>query len=472
MNLVNPSELSTSMFTRSPACDIKTLRDELHKTHPNKHVESIQPLMCTFFKFGYLLPGKDYGRKGNSNGNMMKMFPIVYPELFPSGSALEDMTTESADPLNMRFDMDEIHTILTMASQRFSTAGGTRQWARMCLPHKQGHADVCLDAKSFTARGLVSILALTPIHLQAALQAYNQIHTADECESGASCEEACGIKSIALSGTVGLTVGSSSVGFCSPDTNPFQVTVGGSFEWTRDEHNCRLSSRPIFTGVTTQFTFAVGHYLAVDIAWTDQWKPTQFRLRIRAPTEGVEIQEGSGFTTDGTAGWFQQLIDRIGADAGADAGSMSAANEAGMKNWMSTTFSGFWEKLVAAGNAVTGDGAKIMAPFAGTFNQRGSGGLAAKILNGIKRADVGVGLPSITNQKLYGFDIFYDRTKETVSEGLEFSIVYTRLSGASGDVPIGGPFTAGVQTYSNSETRLTLKNPSLPGWLKRLLGRR
>ena len=95
-----------------------------------------------------------------------------------------------------------------------------------------------------------------------------------------------------------------------------------------------------------------------------------------------------------------------------------------------------------------------------------------QILNGIKRADVGVGLPSITNQKLYGFDIFYDRTKETVSEGLEFSIVYTRLSGASGDVPIGGPFTAGVQTYSNSETRLTLKNPSLPGWLKRLLGRR
>jgi len=40
---------------------------------------------------------------------------------------------------------------------------------------------------------------------------------------GEPATDCCGLQKVSLSGTFGVTVGDSSVGFCTPDTNPFQV---------------------------------------------------------------------------------------------------------------------------------------------------------------------------------------------------------------------------------------------------------
>ena len=52
-------------------------------------VLTIQPLMCTFFKYGQLTTDSNDPSKGNANTR--KMFPLAYPELFPEEAKLEGL---------------------------------------------------------------------------------------------------------------------------------------------------------------------------------------------------------------------------------------------------------------------------------------------------------------------------------------------------------------------------------------------
>ena len=74
-------------------------------------------------------------------------------------------------------------------------------------------------------------------------------------------------------------------------------------------------------------------------------------------------------------------------------------------------------------------------------------------------------IPKITSRRLYGFDIFIDKTGPKYQ--MDLSLVFAKILGAdaSGE---SGSVGFGVHMYSNSENRLTLTNMKIPTWFEKV----
>lgn len=295
------------------------------------------------------------------------MLPITFPELFPTADnqqSIDDMFAESANTKKVRLAMGLVRTILGMAQQPFVG----RDWSLFC-----DSAGKCMNARKWPSRGLVAVLALETPHLRAALTAYYQSHGVDECSLTCS-QTACGIQEIRLSGKFGMTVGASAVGFCSPDTNPFQFSIGWDWVIERDlKANCALKYQK--TERTVQLTLAVGIYLQVDIArFIDDnnmlkiGAPNQFRLRLRVPVveQSGDIFKDETYTDESSAQTLKKFLEWIGTDVPASDKSVSEKANENLDKWASKTFKPLFEKVANLDNTLKN--AKILSPFAKALN--------------------------------------------------------------------------------------------------------
>jgi len=205
--------------------DIEGVYD--HKTHKIANpLLAINPMFCAWMSMGASLPEPSTGwvfSDGKSYQNLKLSLPAVYPELFPPAGVTADTAFETWIAMLGKAPVTDTSNYL----------GG---WTSDAVHGK--------DINEFEVHGVHVMLSLPPDEIGSSMsQAVDDIaaaagevassaHPATGCEATAA--ECCGIQEVTLTGTWGLTVMEAINGFCTPNTDPFQVEMARSIKWEID----------------------------------------------------------------------------------------------------------------------------------------------------------------------------------------------------------------------------------------------
>ena len=229
-----------------------------------------------------IIPGKSWNKKGNGWLNLLKTIPLLYPELFP-GFTWDPSSTSKSD---IRMSKAKLVELLR----------GTQP-----MSVKSALLDFPGDFQSPTnmyAVGIHPLLSLPTATLEKVL--VDQFKMKHDHEDKCLRQCMCGMREFELTGTMGVTAGMSQVGFCSPDTNPFQINRVRTTKWAWERKGGRCEMTKQEPEDVTTLTFAIYHYLALDFAWNMRaartW-PSSIQIRVRVPSEVtlVEAEDPTDF---------------------------------------------------------------------------------------------------------------------------------------------------------------------------------
>lgn len=197
--------------------------------------KAIMPLMCAWMKYGGSLEVPSTGwvfNDGKGNMNLKNSLIHLYKELFPVPSGNANDPNFESWILRLRTGNDP--DMQVAVAERSSFLGG---WT-----DDTTHG---ININAFNCHAVHAILALPADEVMNSLTAMmddladagkefeNGVMASKGCR-GEPATDCCGLQKVSLSGTFGVTVGDSSVGFCTPDTNPFQVIRAKALEWEVD----------------------------------------------------------------------------------------------------------------------------------------------------------------------------------------------------------------------------------------------
>lgn len=411
------------------------------KAHPSKL------LMCAFFKYGmYLEDNSHDGSKGNANTRAM--LPVVYDELFKvkgtSVSGAGEMMTA-----------EQLVLLLTNIDIRY-----TRQKTRIAAAQKAGDTET---VKRRTARmyrtlgryirvyemegaGLIYLFALPEADLRKSMQDMLDATAPEPCEL--SC--GCGVIEIELEGTIGFTFGSSGNGFCTPDTNPFQMTFvsGYVFEKKFENGECKIVRKASNEQPDDVFMVTVSgsSYVGLDIGWhydtvTGNYKGWEVNLRIRVPIDGPPPAPVNPTPQAATA-----LSAAIKMFMGDDSEQGFASKG------LETKIAGFFETIFGK-IQVTGETNAFMNAISGGWATSGISNMVKNVLKKVTGALTAAGLPSVevSTTKTIGFDIGFEKTDK---KEFTFAFDYLAYLSVTADMAIPStPLKATVGGYKASGSR-------------------
>lgn len=233
--------------------------------------DPIRPLMCIFMKYGYLLDDFS-GSASGSNANVRKMIDKLFPVLISRSASGVFDKAESTLAIKHLWAATDPADLLS---------GDPEQGIRTLDKIYSVSMFLALSSEDFEARIMEH---LAESKAKAALE---------ELENKkANCAKVKWTGSFAM----GLTVGGSTVGFCTPDTNPFQALWSTAFERTgawkggkcKTSWSAEHASTYIVAG-SIYFQVAMTKYLSK--------KKNEYRVSFRLPLNTGE----SAFTTAGQA---------------------------------------------------------------------------------------------------------------------------------------------------------------------------
>jgi len=241
----------------------------------NKPELVIMPLFCAWMRAGASLENAHTGylsTDSRSNMNLKESLPVIYPELFPAPPS-------APDPV-----FDKWVAKMTAANKQ-DTSNYLGGWVS-----DDNHG---LDINSMNVHALHMILAMPADAMGASLAAAmddieaaaGSLVSAQNAAQGctATATGCCGVQEVSLTGTWGITTGTSIVGFCTPDTNPFQVLDSRSAKWsvsesltTPNKGICVLGNVEVDPRVTTvtgviPLDTAGNHYIYINLAVEYDW---------------------------------------------------------------------------------------------------------------------------------------------------------------------------------------------------------
>jgi len=413
----NKAEVVPSNWhTGKPKCS--SITDKA--THPSKL------LMCAFFKYGmYLADSSHDGSKGNANTRAM--LPVVYDELFKKkGTSIEG----NGSPMNA----GELKTFLQQIDKRYQ-----RQVLRIAAAKEAGDNEA---ADRRTARmyrtlgkyirvfemegaGLIYMFALPEDDLRQSMDnMLDVVTTPAPCEADCSC----GVQEIEFEGTIGFTFGSSDVGFCTPDTNPLQMTYVSGFKYVKEVHQYAGGKECVLKKEKNDDVFTVtlsgSTYLGLDLGWhydsvSGEYKGWEVNLRFRVP---IDTEPAAPTTPEPQAPTaISALIKALMGD-GDEQGFASGALEGKIGDF----FKGIFGQLT-----VTPGQNEFMNKIAGGFV--GASGLKTMVEGILGKGSVDMSALSVT--KTIGFDIGFE--KVDAKREFKFAFDYLAYMGLSATVPAG-----------------------------------
>lgn len=190
----------------------------------------IMPLFCAWMRAGASLADAHTGWLGTdsrSNMNLKESLLVIYPELFPAAGTSE----KSPD---VEFEKWLAKMTAANAKDTSNYLGG---WV--------SSTDHGIDINSMNVHALHMILSMPADAMLDQLSAAmddieataGNVVSAQNAAKGclATKKGCCGVQEVSLTGTWGVTVGQSIVGFCTPDTNPFQILDSRALKWSVNE---------------------------------------------------------------------------------------------------------------------------------------------------------------------------------------------------------------------------------------------
>jgi hypothetical protein len=402
----------TGWFDKSPRCS------QIEGGTP------FQSIICQFFKYGLLLAKPEDGFHGNRNTK--NMFPATYPELFPVGKDDAD-TVKKLSALLLSAGISHAKNAVKMALGKAMKMVAPKNAEE--FKHHFFIGDV--DCQKLEARALNTVLSMHPKSLPDLLGDMSPV-APDKCLE----ECTCGLQSLTFTGTVGATVGTSQVGFCTPDTNPFQVMIGFSmtYEVKKAGNKCPLVRKD---GISVEKTYILvfgGLIQATAISSDGKWK--SFTLGMTVPiSKGITV--GPEPADDPLVDALQkEILPWLTANSDFEAGVGTLVGKI----------------LASIGN--------VAAKGAGKFVKALADGVKGKVTDAITKAlkaiasalgapNVGVSLTSYV-----GFDLGYDFKDKK----FEFGFNALNIAGLTiSDIPVGGPVSVGVQGYLMKGTRYAIQ---------------
>jgi len=400
-------------------------------------VLTIQPLMCTFFKYGELTTDSHDPSKGNANTR--KMFPLAYPELFPEEAKLEGLLDAIVKRNKLYKD-----AIAKTKDADFKA----RLQARLDLKIHTG-----LFVNNMYATGLTPLLAVKPDELHSLVTDMTKNKNTDECLKACTC----GITEIKLEGQFGVTLGASAVGFCTPDSNPVQFIAGASYVWKKEEDKksgkCLLA-RSDDSGSDLTLTIAASSYLALAVTWKFDMdsKYTGFKveLRLRLPWEkpAPKPEEIVPATETKNVATFAEALEKAVQD-------ISDAQGSGIKK-VEDAVKAFFVKVQNAISAKSGT-AGLLPSMTGSM-----GGKVAKSVFALGAAvfkdeakKMVSNMSPIAKTGLQGFDFEYEKKGKAVTKKISFD--HLTISEAKANAPVMPGVIVGSAGYFLEGKRIELE---------------
>lgn len=267
----------------------------------------IMPLFCAWMRAGASLANAHTGyvaTDSRSNMNLKESLPVIYPELFPAAG-------KTAATPDLEFEKWLAKMTAANAKDTSNYLGG---WV--------SDTDHGLDINSMNVHALHMILAMPADamleNLAAAMDdieaTAGAVVSAQNAAKGCTATKkgCCGIQEVSLTGTWGITVGESIVGFCTPDTNPFQVLDSRAAKWSVNEQlttankgMCVLNSAeldPRVTTVTGVIPLGGDNYIYINLKTEYDWgllsgaKFKQFTLGFSFLTKALNQPIGTTLT--------------------------------------------------------------------------------------------------------------------------------------------------------------------------------
>jgi len=419
----DPTVRGTGLTDKRPVCS------KIAKATP------FQPLMCTFFKYGLLTANNDPSK---GNANTKAMFKVAYPELF---------LAKAADIEKLLATMNTRTTAYQDAIKKAKDKKDKEQTERRTMRLHNKLTSKLLITDMFAA-GINPLIAVEPKQLEKLLTEFVAAAKEDKCE--ATC--ACGITTIELEGNMGITVGSSAVGFCTPDTNPVQFVSAIKRSWAKEKKGkkCGLVWQD-YDGYSLMFTLAGSSYLALDWTWNfndaNKLLGRELQLRFRIP---VQFDPPEPDTTP------KNLIDAFVKVFTGDK-TLEDIQGFGSKN-IENSISGFFEKIFGVIKSTKGVGSffdKLTAGAGGAIGKTTMKDWVTGLLKKWKDPKMKLAdLPVATGKTgLMGFDISYNfQTKKAV-----FAFDNLKIESASVAFPSGSGMTVGVGGYCLAGSRFEFK---------------
>lgn len=283
-------------------------------------LKAIMPLICAWMKYGGSLAKPKTGwfsTDGKDNENLKNGLIFMYKELFPIPATTVDPAFEKwIARLQTGKDPDMLKNgVPVPLKERSSFLGG---W--------DSDTEYGININTFNCHAVHTILSLPPAEVMGSLDAMmddltdagNEFKENKMAQKGCTPTKdgCCGLQKVSLTGTIGVTVGDSGVGFCTPDTNPLQVTRAKAIEWEVDETatkaggvgaikerkgycflgNGNWQPREItVTGVIPLDNAApskANHYMYINLFskgnWALTWKPKQVGIQLSYMTKALE----------------------------------------------------------------------------------------------------------------------------------------------------------------------------------------
>jgi len=412
----NKAEVVPSNWhTGKPKCS--SISDKAQ--HPSKL------LMCAFFKYGmYLKDNAHDGGKGNANTRAM--LPVVYDELFKKqGTSIEgagvQMTAAELKAFLGQIDRRYQRSLklIAKAKKAGDTAAEQRRTKRMYRTLGR-----YIRVFEMEGAGLIYMFALPEADLRKSMAGIVDVTEPDPCEADCSC----GVTEIEFEGTIGFTFGSSDVGFCTPDTNPFQITFVSGFKYEKQIQRYRSGSECILKKSTNDdvmtVTLSGSTYLGLDLGWhydpvDGSYKGWEVNLRFRVPIDQEPAAPVAPEPEAPTA--IARFIKALMGD-GDEQGFASSI----LEGKISTFFSNIFGQLT-----VSAGGNEFMNTIAGGFI--GKAGLKSMVEGILKKATVNMADLSIT--KTIGFDIGFEKVGD--KREFKFAFDYLAYMGIGATVPSG-----------------------------------
>jgi hypothetical protein len=281
-------------------------------------LKAIMPLICAWMKYGGSLDVPKTGyifTDGKDNENLKRGLIFMYKELFPTPD-------KAADPAFEKW----IARLQTGKDPDMLMNGAQLQNRSSFLGGWDSDTEHGININSFNCHAVHTILSLPPKEVMGSLQAMmddltdagNEFEQNKMAQKGCTPTEdgCCGLQKISLTGTIGVTVGDSGVGFCTPDTNPLQVTRAKKLEWEVDETatkaggvgaiterkgycflgNGKWQPREItVTGVIPLDNLVpsdANHYMYINLFskgnWALNWNPKQVGIQLSYMTKALQ----------------------------------------------------------------------------------------------------------------------------------------------------------------------------------------